>query len=118
MARPTGPIYSSQTKSDTSGRAKPSGAGPAFEAPPRFWEKEHVSTKRARTETRASAMQFLREREADLLTPEHELRRKALASWARWYMSQPHSNNEFLKTVAEGDPVRRGPPKGWKGVVL
>ena len=60
----------------------------------------------------------MRQCEAENLPVDDPKRRAAVASWARWYMGQPDPDNEFLKTVAEGDPVRRGPPKGWRGVVL
>ncbi len=69
-----------------------------------------MSTK-ARPETTASANEFLRKAGVDHLPPEHPLRREALVAWGRYFRAQPNPN------IAPNDPVRSGPPKGWKGVV-
>lgn len=69
----------------------------------------------ARSETAASANEWLRKAKVDHLPQDHPDRRKALAEWGRWFQRQP--NPDAYKNMAERDPNRRGAPPGWKGVM-
>jgi hypothetical protein len=75
-------------------------------------DRQGTRTREARPETVAEAMAFLKDKGVDHLPPEHELRRKATADWARAAIRMGGDRGRY----AAGDPNRLGPPKGWAGV--
>jgi hypothetical protein len=73
----------------------------------------HPMRKKARPETTASAMKFLREAEVDHLPTDHSDRKKAVADWAKWYGRQ--RDPDAYRNMAANDPNRQGAPRGWTG---
>lgn len=72
------------------------------------------AVKRARFETSNSWREWAVRVGVWALSEDHPDRRIELARWGRWfYRNGPTASSE----IAENDPVRDGPPKGWRGVV-